>query len=96
MAALLYEYRIPLLPTFVSFPIPGPILRDNARGSSPDSLVLYIIHLHELRLHEILERERRKETRKEKKDKKRRKGDDFCSRQRLLAGLRSRIVIERG
>lgn len=70
MAALLYEYRIPLLPTFVSFPIPGPILRDNARGSSPDSLVLYIIHLHELRLHEILERERRKETRKEKKDKK--------------------------
>lgn len=70
MAALLYEYRIPLLPTFVSFPIPGPILRDNARGSSPDSLVLYIIHLHELRLHEILERERRKETRKKKKDKK--------------------------
>lgn len=73
MAALLYEYRIPLLPTFVSFPIPGPILRDNARGSSLDSLVLYIIHLHELRLHEILERER--EGQKQEKRKKTKKGE---------------------
>lgn len=70
MAALLYEYRIPLLPTFVSFPIPGPILRDNARGSSPDSLVLYIIHLHELRLHEILEREKERNKKREKRQKK--------------------------
>lgn len=70
MAALLYEYRIPLLPTFVSFPIPGPILRDNARGSSLDSLVLYIIHLHELRLHEILEREKERNKKREKRQKK--------------------------
>lgn len=61
---------MPLLPTFVSFPIPGPILRDNARGSSLDSLVLYIIHLHELRLHEILEREKERNKKREKRQKK--------------------------
>lgn len=69
MAALLYEYRSNTnIRLIVSFPIPGS--GDNARGSSRDSLVLSIIHLHELRLHEILEKgkERRKEREKSERE----------------------------